>query len=260
MVFWARYRAANTKKAHRCLEFMFSQVYKSCGVALTASQILFLVCLFIVVPSRIEAAGAAEEHHHRAPRFNSYFAIADFDGDQKPDLATVEIQKGSSSRSTLYSIRFQLSTGDSQVFGVTAPAGGLQIVARDVNGDNALDVLVSTAWLHEQVAVLLNDGHGNFTLAEPDAFPEDSWPCETLWKSATIPPCESAALVRFQYSAGEFEERSEFSGFPSRPGNARLPMTLGSTRLLHFSLLGRAPPASFFLLKHCIQQRVNLAA
>lgn len=89
----------------------------------------------------------------------------------------MEIQKGTSSSTTRYSIRLKLTAGAAQVFRVIAPAGGLRIVARDVNGDDALDVLISTAWQHKQVAVLSNDGHGKFTLANPDAFPAAFFPC-----------------------------------------------------------------------------------
>ncbi len=104
-----------------------------------------MLCFVSAVACRTDAHTNSTRHSQASVLgINSYFAIADFDGDQKPDLATIEVQKGSSSRTTLYSIRFQLTAGIAQVFGVTAPSGGLQIVARDLNGDNALDVLVTT--------------------------------------------------------------------------------------------------------------------
>jgi len=145
-----------------------------------------------------------------------------------------------------YSIRLEMTAGGVQVFGVTAPIGGLQIVARDVNGDSALDVLVSSVWLHKQVAVLLNDGHGNFTLAPPDAFPAFIWQCQRLWNTATIPLWESAALIRSHSSTGKLEERDKFPGWPSQPGKTCLRVSPGVSRLLDFSLLGRAPPTLVF--------------
>jgi hypothetical protein len=39
-----------------------------------------------------------------------------------------------------------------------------------VNGDNVIDLVVSAAWLKSPVAVLVNDGHGNFTIRDPAAF------------------------------------------------------------------------------------------
>jgi hypothetical protein len=46
----------------------------------------------------------------------------------------------------------------------------LEIASREVNGDNIIDLVVSTAWLKSPVAVLVNDGHGNFTIRDPAAF------------------------------------------------------------------------------------------
>src|SRR6202042_3874358 len=75
----------------------------------------------------------------------SPFAIADFDGDNRPDLATVEIGQIGPSRARFW-IGFQLSTGPQQMIGVNAPVGGLNITSGDVNGDNSLDLIVTTAW------------------------------------------------------------------------------------------------------------------
>jgi hypothetical protein len=226
---------------------MFSQIHGSLGPQRTLSRILLVFCLALGVTCRMSAANSStQESLGSSPAFDSYFVIADLDGDLKPDLATVELQKSSSSRTARYSIRLQLTARAAQVFGVTAPAGGLQIAARDVNGDNALDVLVSTAWLHKQVAVLLNDGHGNFTLAEPDAFPALAGQSETLWKNGTVAFCESAVLIRFEHSAGDFEGRNQFPDSQSRPGKARLRASAGPSRLLNFSILGRAPPTIAF--------------
>ena len=119
------------------------------------------------------ATGAPSIHSEPANggyRFLPRFTIADFDGDQKPDLATVRVNR-STSRATDYSILLQLSVGPEAVIAITAPMGGLQIFSSDVNGDRALDLVVRTSLESNLVAVLLNDGHGKFTLAEPGAFP-----------------------------------------------------------------------------------------
>ena len=229
------------------LKFMLSRSDKSLGLSGAPVRALAAFCFVLggaccAVASRPPARQSPDS----SPGFNSTFAIADFDGDRKPDLATVELQENKSSSTTQYSIRLKMTAGAVQVFGVTAPIGGLQIVARDVNGDNALDVLVSSVWLHKQVAVLLNDGHGNFTLAPPDAFPAFIWQCERLWNTAIIPLWESAALIRSHSSAGKLEERNEFPGWPSQPGRTCLRVSPGVSRLLDFSLLGRAPPTLVF--------------
>jgi hypothetical protein len=99
------------------------------------------------------------------------FAIADFDGDHRPDIAYVPAGQGSPGNNS-YCVDFQLSSKGRSCFHLLAPSGGLFVEARDVNGDHAIDLVVSTAWFRRPVAVLLNDGHGSFTAAIPAAFPD----------------------------------------------------------------------------------------
>lgn len=112
------------------------------------------------------------------------FAIADLDGDVRPDLAT--IQAGSTASGTTdYWIQLRLTTASWRSIRLVAPAGGLWIEARDVNGDHAVDLVFSTAWLRRPVAILLNDGHGTFSRVEPATFPEAFDECKTNWSSAS---------------------------------------------------------------------------
>jgi hypothetical protein len=110
-------------------------------------------------PAMLPAAGSATP-----------FAIADFDGDQRPDLARVQAAP-SGSYETQYWIQLELSRTGRQLIGIVAPFGGLRVAASDVNGDHAIDLVLSTAWLGRPVAILLNDGHGRFTAEKPSAFP-----------------------------------------------------------------------------------------
>jgi hypothetical protein len=104
-----------------------------------------------------------------APHGRADFAFADFDGDARPDFAVVQTGVDSS-RGTFYRIAFRLSSGPRRSFGITAPPGGLAIEPLDVNADGFPDVIVRTAWTNRPVAILLNDGKGNFELSEPSAF------------------------------------------------------------------------------------------
>lgn len=233
----------STKQRHEKLEFMLFHIRENLGTASAAGKALLILCLVAGVVCRADAAGTSAQHSPASSlESNSNFTIADFDGDQKPDLATVEVQKSSSSRTTRYSIRFQLTTGIAQVFGVTAPSGGLQIVARDVNGDNTLDVLVTTVLQHEQVAVLLNDGHGKFRLAEPREFPAAIRESGREWNSGAIPLCDSSALVRVEYPPGELDRESKFDNPQSYFVRTRIAVCQRFIRVSLFSLLGRAPP------------------
>lgn len=98
-------------------------------------------------------------------------AIADFDGDLLPDSA--HVNRGNIvSGSERYSIDFHFAAQAPQSFQVEAPGGGLRIEARDVNGDHAIDLILTTAWLRQPVAILLNDGHGNFSRTAPSTYPD----------------------------------------------------------------------------------------
>lgn len=97
------------------------------------------------------------------------FAIADLDGDRKPDLALVEVESQRLAK-TDYSIRLQLSAGTASTIGINAPHGGLRVAARDVNGDHSIDLVLTSNLDARFIAVLLNDGHGNFSEAAPGAY------------------------------------------------------------------------------------------
>jgi hypothetical protein len=98
------------------------------------------------------------------------FAIADFDGDRRPDFASIQAGQNTSGSSD-YSIQVYLSNVGRQSIDLIAPVGGLLIEARDVDGDHSIDLVVSTAWPKQPVAIFLNDGHGTFSRAEVAAFP-----------------------------------------------------------------------------------------
>jgi hypothetical protein len=202
-----------------------------------------LVCL-LAPACRVTAQGRFP-HQKTVESFvaASNFAIADFDGDRKPDVATVEMKTGESSGDVQYSIRFELTSGDTRVFGVTAPVGGLQIVAKDVNGDNALDLLVSTAWQHKQIAVLLNDGHGNFTMAAPEAFPASIWAVDNQWSSGSMPGSDGVVMLRCQNDPDAQPQQSAGASANRQVGRTQQTVSSHWSRLLLFALQGRAPPA-----------------
>ncbi len=178
---------------------------KVTGVARVSLSLLCL-CVFAIVLGR-NAAVAAQGTSGGMGGFSPGFAIADFDGDRKPDVATVQIVR-EAALDSFYSIRLQLSTGEESAIGITGPQGGLELVARDVNGDDVIDLVVTTAMGSRFVAVLINDGHGKFTPAEPGAFPNIECD-EGIRLVATQEPAEECAALQFSRSTFGIEALDE---------------------------------------------------
>jgi len=220
------------------------QKIPSCATALRLA--LALLCAVLATAARGNAATPSGESWlavgaNRA----SEFAIADFDGDRQPDLAVVQVGQRDS-RNARYWISFELSSGSRQGFPITAPTGGLQIASRDVNGDGFLDVIVTTLWTSQPVAVLLNDGRGNFRLAGPSAFPEAFTTFREFWTVKTAGIAYAPALVHSRFPTWDPPEITRLS-LPLHVTRVLDPRACGdlpSSSVAPFS--GRAPP-SFFL-------------
>jgi hypothetical protein len=202
-----------------------------------------LCALLLFVFGFVGGSASAEEARNAAVApvgSGPQLAISDFDGDLEPDLARVEAGV-TTSGSTDYWIHLQLSAAGRQSIRLVAPAGGLLIEARDVNGDHAVDLILSTS-LRQPVAVFLNDGHGSFSRVAPSAFPEAFSNPLTNWASAS-------------------DQATDAVGVPpqSRPGVCQTAKALANTQChsdsipcsgagfaLDFFLVsqaGRAPPA-----------------
>src|ERR1700738_666946 len=172
----------------------------------------------------------------------THFAIADFDGDSRPDLASVHVGQ-ISSRITHYWIAFHLSGGPGQTVGITAPTGGLQITSRDVNGDSFPDVIVTTAWTNKPVAILLNDGLGNFTASNPSEFQGAFVVSETSWTSPTDEIRDASALLLSRCVPGDCRRNSK-SLSPREMTRALAPRPSAASPLASVSpFIGRAPPS-----------------
>ena len=196
--------------------------------ALAVFALLFAVCgRASAAPARVQAAG--------------HFTIADFDGDNRPDFASVRVGQ-SGLRDTRYWIAFQLSGRSGQTVSVMAPTGGLRITARDVNGDNFPDVVITTFWTNKPVAILLNDGLGNFTTANPSEFQSAFAAPETSCTSAVDEIRDATALLYSRSIPGECREVRASLSRMSVGGLSLLRSSPHSASRSVSPFAGRAPP------------------
>jgi hypothetical protein len=209
----------------------------------TKRYLLFRSLLLLLFLALVGGATAGQDVQN--PSLTSFgpgpqFAIADFDGDLRPDLAS--IQAGSNSFGTTdYWIQLQLSAAGRQSIQVVAPAGGLWIEARDVNGDHAVDLVLTTAWFRKPVAIFLNDGHGNFSRAEPSAFPDAFTESTANWAPACDQATDAVGVLA-QSRAGVCPKIGAF--LSAQLHGDSIPFLSARFRLNSFliSHAGRAPP------------------
>jgi hypothetical protein len=174
---------------------------------------------------------------------DSPFALADFDGDRQPDIATVQVGQVGASQ-TRYWIHFRLSSGMKQFIPVNAPIGGLRIASRDVNGDSFVDLIVTTALRELPVAVLLNDGRGNFSLRDPRAFPSVMASPRASLASAPGNVGDIAAALPPSSASGRCESVHRTALAGDRSGPLCRSVSHQKNFCLVQSVLGRAPPIS----------------
>jgi hypothetical protein len=204
-----------------------------------------LLSLFGLQGSRTAKAADSQSGPVTSAGPGPQFTIADFDGDLHPDIASIQAGYSEFSR-TDYWIQVQLSAAGRQSIRVVGPIGGLQIEARDVNGDRAVDLVLVTAWFRKPVAILLNDGHGSFSRVEPTAFPEAFRESTRNWSSA-FGHATDAVGVPSQSRVGFCSQTETLLGLQPH----QRPILLASPGFFfdHFlvSHAGRAPP---FELSH----------
>ena len=217
------------------LDFMRAWVHKSI-VPQAAFWAFVAFCSLLAISGRRATASAVPA------QVATHFAIADFDGDNRPDLASVHVGHSSSS-STRYWIAFHLSGGSGQTVGITAPTGGLQITSRDVNGDNFPDVIVTTVWTNKPVAILLNDGFGNFTASDPCNFQSAFAASEMSWTFAADEIRDTTAALLLSRGVPGDCQKERRSLLP-RGMTALIAARSGTASILASAspFIGRAPP------------------
>lgn len=209
-----------------------------------AAQIAFLLVAFSLLLFGFAGRGWAQAPQvpstaaiSSGPGFQ--FAIADFDGDRRPDLAYVDPGPGGSGTNT-YWLDLRLSFQGRKAIQVLAPSGGLFLEARDVNGDHAVDLVVTTALFRQPVAVLLNNGHGTFTAAKPAEFPDAFTRAQSNRFSAPQLPNRPVGVLT-QSGLGVDTRTTESQSLPQASFRSLSSLVILPC-LSHLTHRGRAPP------------------
>ena len=110
------------------------------------------------------------------PSAGASWTLGDFDGDGLADLLTSSIETLGPSG---YGHRIQIRSGSGaaigasfQVFGSTP---GLTLLARDIDGDHDLDLIVTNSYSNRPIGIWINDGHGVFTQAGESSYSASIW-------------------------------------------------------------------------------------
>ena len=85
----------------------------------------------------------------------------------------------------------------------------VQLIARDVDGDQDLDLVVVSAVEHRPVGVWVNDGHGHFSAGRPADFPA------SIWQVSDGPALTGPSSVAGESLAGSETARTDAPDLPT---------------------------------------------
>jgi hypothetical protein len=120
------------------------------------------------------------------------------------------------------------------------------IEARDVDGNHTVDLLFSTAWRKQPVAIFLNNGRGGFSRAEVAAFPAAFCECKTDLVFASNPARDAFGLS--PQTGADIGLVENDSGFDRLPESLILSSSAGFAPASFLtSHSGRAPPSEAHL-------------
>jgi hypothetical protein len=208
-----------------------------------------LLCLEFGLGLRMSTRGSASfsSQGARLSRLDGIrFAIADLDGDWKPDLAVVETASLAKVEAN-YAIHLQLSAAPDISFLINAPSGGLRVAARDVNGDSLPDVVVSSVSDRRVVAILLNQGHGQFSKADPGSYLSTASDPDIFIRGCDSSICDKCIVASLRYTFDG--ERVVAAAHPVAVGGDSVfpaDRALLATAEI-YARRGRSPPALDFL-------------
>lgn len=131
-----------------------------------------------VVHAQDGVQGAVEDFNRTASpgqilRFSSpTLAIADFDGDNKPDGAIL-VQPDAVLGQGNFEIKLHLTGHNNGEIKFQSLESALTVEAFDIDHDGDIDLIIEESISHKRVQVWINDGHGHFEKGRLEDFPSE---------------------------------------------------------------------------------------
>jgi hypothetical protein len=166
-------------------------------------------------------------------------AFADFDGDQRQDIAVARLGRDRYEIVVLFSLRSEVA-----VLNPRLPLAGFTLQARDINNDGFPDVIITDALASQPLAVWLGEGQGKLEVFEQNPHESNFGPlASSRSQSDRISP-DQDLLDEFPDPA--CEKTADFFGDPGfeRKGFILYHPDSCTLRKAYVSIAPRSPPES----------------
>ncbi len=166
-------------------------------------------------------------------------AFADFDGDQKQDIAVARLSDDR------YQILVTLSTSAGAI--ILTPSvqiAGFTVHACDINGDRFPDIVVTNSVALHPIAVWLGNGKGKFKIVDPNFFENDCGFAESSGYQSRNLPLACDFLSESPHPV--FEKTTPAFGVPllERRGFLSFMAIYCASQNLCFYITPRSPPSN----------------
>lgn len=177
--------------------------------------------------------------------FSASWAVADFDGDHRPDVAKSRIE-GYGAGGYSFRIELQLSSGPQSAFTISTLDGfALNVTPKDVDGDNDLDLIITSGVLRRPVGVWINDGRGGFSQGTPSQNPAAAWMEGPQVASAGRLVLDGSVNFRDTRPVGELANDLDTQPLPPQLGTVALRQHRNALDIRSGADSSRAPPSLF---------------
>lgn len=105
-----------------------------------------------------------------SPLSGPRFAIADFDGDNKPDGALL-LEPAPFLGSGSFQLELHFTGHNNSNINFQSPEPDVIVAAMDIDHDGDIDIVIQQSVTHKGLQVWINDGHGNFEKGRIEDYP-----------------------------------------------------------------------------------------